>query len=89
MKEIITIKYNASTKSFWAEVTFPGELPFMLNESHENPNYALSILLEEVESVFRANGWCCRCATFHHDTDRGESWNNAGLCPSCYEALGF
>lgn len=85
----ITITHNAKTNTFQAEVTFPGEESFVVNESHENKNYALALLLEEVQSIFRANGWCEKCGTFHHNKDRGESWNNAGLCPSCYEAMGF
>lgn len=85
----ITITRITNTDTFQAVVTFPGSEPFTVNNAHKNPNYALALLLEELQSIFRANGWCEKCGTFHQNKDRGESWNNAGLCPSCYEALGF
>jgi hypothetical protein len=84
----ITITQTENT-GFMAKVVLPGATTYTTKSEHENLNYALNELLSELRDMFRENVWCEKCKGFFPNVHRGESWNNAGLCPSCYEALGF
>jgi hypothetical protein len=86
----ITIN-QLTTSGFEVIITTPDGKVVHWGVEHENLNYALRTLLEEVASWKSDNGWCEKCSEFFGEGEygRGGSWNNAGLCPECYEASGF
>jgi hypothetical protein len=84
----ITITQTENT-GFMAKVVLPGVTTYTTKSEHENLNYALAELLSELRGLFQQSGWCEKCKGFFSNTDIDESWSNAGLCPSCYEAMGF
>jgi hypothetical protein len=87
----MTLTITSILNGFQVSISTPDGENITWGVEHENLNYALRVLLEEVGTWMYENGWCEKCKGFFGEGEYGvhESWNNAGLCPECYEASGF